>query len=83
MSTLFNKLTAKRTALVSDLEDAAALEDDVDLVFVVRLLSVRLGGDEHVDADLEPRRAVDDVVAAATLDQCAPRPVHIERVGGG
>ena len=39
-----------------DLEDAAAVEHDVDLVLVVWLLPVGLGSDEHVDADLEPGR---------------------------
>ena len=48
---------------VLDLEDTAALEDDVDLVLVVRLLAVRLGSDEDVDPDLEARGAVDDLVA--------------------
>ena len=44
---------------------AAPLEDDVDLVVGVRLLPVGLGRDEHVHADLEPRRLVDDLVPAA------------------
>ena len=68
---------------VFDLEHAAALEHDVDLVLVVRLLAIGLGCDEDVDADLEPRRAVHDFVPAATLDQAAARRVDVERVGGG
>src|SRR5438270_401238 len=50
--------------LVLDLEHAAALQHDVDLVVLVRLLAVGLGRDEHVDADLETGGAVDDLVAA-------------------
>jgi two-component system, NarL family, response regulator NreC len=47
------------------------------------LLPIRLWRDEHVHADLEPRRAVHDLVAAATLDQRPAGCVDIERVGGG
>src|SRR5947209_19782698 len=54
-----------------DLEHAAPLEHEVDLVVVVRLLPVRLRRDEHVDADLKPRALVDDFVAAAGLLQAA------------
>ena len=61
----------RRRAL--DLENAASLEHDIDLVFVVGLLAVGLRGDEDVDADLEPRRAVDDLVAPATRSTSAWR----------
>ena len=71
----------RRRAL--DLEDAASLEHDVDLVLVVGLLPVGLRGDEDVHADLEPRRAVHDLVAAAALDQRPAGRVDVERVGGG
>src|ERR687888_89662 len=50
-----------------DLEHARPLQDDVDLVVLVRLLPVRLGRDEHVDADLEPGRRVDDLVSPSAL----------------
>ena len=63
-----------------DLEHPTALEHDVHLVLVVRLLAVGLRGDEHVDADLEPRRAVHHLVAAAAGDQCAPGLVDVERL---
>jgi len=53
-----------RDLLVLDFQRAAAFEHDVDLVVLVRRLVVGLRGDEHVDADLEARRAVDDLVAA-------------------
>src|SRR5204862_7781539 len=71
-----------RHTLVSNLEHAGAVEPDVDLVVGVRLLAVRLRGDEDVDAELEPGRLMDDLVAAAraapTLDDVA----HTERVHG-
>ena len=66
-----------------DLEHAAAFEHDVDLVLLVGLLAVGLGSDEHVDADLEPRRAVHDLVAAAARGERAPRLVDVERVRPG
>ena len=47
-----------------DLEDTTPFEDDVELVVRVRLLAVRLGSDEHVDPELEPRGLVQDLVAA-------------------
>jgi hypothetical protein len=40
--------------LTLDVERAPTLEDDIDLVVIVRLLTIRFGCDEHVDADLEP-----------------------------
>ena len=63
-----------------DLEHAAALEDDVHLVELVRLLTVGLGRDEHVDADLQSRRGVDDLVPAASLRQLAAGLLDVERV---
>ncbi len=66
-----------------DLEDAASFEHDVDLVLVVGLLPIGLGRDEDIDADLEPRRGVDDLVAAASSDERSPRRIDVERVGGG
>ncbi len=53
-----------RDRLALDGEDAAAAEDDVELVVGVRLLVVGLGRDEHVDADLEAGRGVHDLVPA-------------------
>ena len=50
-------------------ERPAPLEHDVHLVVLVRLLAVGLRRDEDVDADLEPRRAVDDLVAAVRGDE--------------
>jgi hypothetical protein len=46
-----------------DVKRAAAFEDDVDLVIGVWLLVVSLGCDQHVDADLETGRLVDNLVA--------------------
>lgn len=65
-----------------DLEHTAAFEHDVDLVVLVRLLAIRLGRDQHIDADLEPGRCVDDLVAAALLAQLLARRLDIERVHG-
>ena len=48
----------------STLRTPRAFEDDVHLVVRVRLLPVRLGRDEDVDADLEPGRGVHDLVPA-------------------
>ena len=47
-----------------DLERSAALDDHVDLVVGVRLLVIRLRGDECVDAELEARRLVRDLISA-------------------
>ena len=63
-------------------EDAASPENDVHLVVDMRLLAVGLGRDEHVDADLEPGRLVDDLVAAAGLLQAAPGRSDVQRIHG-
>ena len=73
---------AERRRGVLHLEDTASFEHDVDLILVVRLLPIGLRSNEDVDADLEPRRAVHDLVAAAALDQRLARCVDVERVGG-
>src|SRR5262245_27592572 len=66
--------------LTLDHQDAAALEHVVELVVGMRLLAVRLRRDENVDADLEPRRLVDDLVAAARLLESAPGRFDSDRV---
>ena len=53
-------------------QHAAPLEDDVHLVVGVRLLMVGLGSDEHVHADLEPGRLVDDLVPTARFLEPPP-----------
>jgi hypothetical protein len=53
-----------RHGLALDLEHAASFENDVHLVVLVGLLAVGLGRDQNVDAELEARRLVDDLVAA-------------------
>ncbi len=55
--------------LAFDLEGARALEHDVDLVVLVRLLAVGLRRDEDVHPDLQPRRLVHDLVAAVAGGQ--------------
>ena len=61
--------------LAFDLKDACALEDDVELVVIVGLLSVGLRGYETVDTDFEAGGLVDDLVPTAgvmepLLDSC-------------
>ena len=63
-----------------DFQHAAAFEDDVHLVVLVRLLPVGLGRHEDVDADLEPGGRVDDLVAAAGVAQLPAGHVDVERV---
>jgi hypothetical protein len=58
---------SNRYLLTLHLEDACALQHDIKLVVLVRLLSVRLWSDEHVDADFEAGGFVDDLVAPAGL----------------
>jgi len=48
-----------------DFQHAATFEHEVHLVVCVRLLAVSLRCDEHVHAELEAGRVVDDLVAAA------------------
>lgn len=66
--------------LAFDREHSSSFEHEVNLVVFVRLLPVRLRRDEDVDADLESRRAVDDLVASAALLQAAPGQLDVERV---
>jgi hypothetical protein len=61
-------------------QDAATLDHDVELVVLMRLLTVGLGRDEHVDADLEARRAVHDLIAAIRGLQPPPRRLDVERL---
>jgi hypothetical protein len=53
--------------LALDLQRAGALEHDVELVVLVRLLTIRLGRDQDVDADLETGGVVDDLVPSTGL----------------
>ena len=55
--------------LTLDLEDARALENNVQLVVLVRLLPIRLGGDQHIDAHLEAGGLMDDLIATAGLPE--------------
>ena len=71
---------AELDRLAFDLQRAAALDHDVDLVVLVRLLAVGLGRDQHVDAQLEPGRAVDDLVAAARGNEPRPATGDVERM---
>src|SRR5262249_16441032 len=73
---------AQLEELAFHVERAAALEDDVHLVVVVRLLAVRLRRDEHVHAEFEARRLVHDLVAAAGRRQALLRPEDLHAVSG-
>src|SRR6266511_5966172 len=68
-----------RNGLAFDREDPPTLEHEVELVVLVRLLAVRLRRDEDVDADLEPRRAVNDLVATVTGREALPDSLDLER----
>ena len=59
-----------RKALALDLEHAAPLQNDVDLVVVVRLLAIRLRRNEPINLELEAGRPVDRLEAAG--QQLAP-----------
>jgi hypothetical protein len=63
-----------------DFEDACALEDDVELVVLVRLLPIGLRRDETVDPDLEAGGLVDDLVATAGLTKPFLDGCDLERV---
>ncbi len=47
-----------------DVQRASSFQDDVHLVVSMRLLAVRLRRHQNVDADLEPGRLINDLVAA-------------------
>jgi hypothetical protein len=64
------------------LENAAPVEHDVDLVVGVRLLAVELRRDEDVDADLESRRGVQDLIAAVARLEPLLDALDVERNGG-
>jgi hypothetical protein len=66
--------------LSADVQLPASFEHDVHLVVGVRLLAVGLRRDQNVDADLEPRALVDDLIAAARLLEPAFRLVDEECV---
>jgi hypothetical protein len=66
--------------LSADVQLPASFEHDVHLVVRVRLLAVGLRRDQNVDADLEPRALVDDLIAAARLLEPSLRLVDAERV---
>jgi hypothetical protein len=52
-----------------DLDRPFSIEDGVDLVEVMRALTIRIGCDEDVDTDLEAVGFVDDLVASARSDE--------------
>lgn len=71
-----------RYLLAFDLEDACALENDVDLVVFVRLLPVGLWGNQDIDTELETSGFVNDLVASAAFAQTLLGGADLERVHG-
>lgn len=70
----------KLELLSVDVKRAGALEDDVDRIVRVRPLLVRLRRYKHIDADLEPRRFVDNLVAAVGGTKVRSCAVDVEGV---
>jgi hypothetical protein len=56
----------KLQLLSVDVEHAAPLEDDVDLILCIQQAVVRLRRDKRVNEDLNPCRLVDDLVSTVT-----------------
>jgi len=63
-------------------QDAAALEHDIYLVVLMRLLVVRLRRDKDVHAELEAGRIVDDLIAAACGAELLDDRADAERMHG-
>lgn len=64
-----------------DVERSAPFENDVELVGSVDALMVRLRRDKRIDADLKPRRLMDDLETSCfgAAEACSG-PVDVERV---
>jgi hypothetical protein len=60
---------ANGNLLTLDIQHAVAFEDHVELIVLVRLLAVRLGGNQNVDPDLETGGFVDGLIATAGLPE--------------
>jgi hypothetical protein len=71
---------AQLDALILDIKHAIALEYDVDLVVLVRLLTIRLGRDQDIDTDLQSRRLVNHLIAAVSFAQSAADTIDVKRV---
>ena len=64
-----------------DLQRSPPLEHYVDLVPLVWLLPIGLGGDKHVHAELETRRRMDDLVAPISGSEALGDLAHFKSVG--
>jgi hypothetical protein len=71
---------AHRHLLTLHLEQPRALEHDVELVVLVRLLTIGLGCNQHVDTHLEPDGLVHDRVTAVSLAEFLLDGSNLERV---
>jgi hypothetical protein len=75
------QVTFPKLQLLSvDVERAAPLEDDVDLILCIQQLIVRLRRDKRINEDLKPCRLVDDLVAAVTGAEARFGPGDVESV---
>jgi hypothetical protein len=73
--------TLPKLQLVSvDVEHAAPLEHDVELVLCIQQPMVRLRCDERINEDLEPCRLVDDLVSTVTGAEAGFGPGDVESV---
>jgi hypothetical protein len=70
-----------RDLVAFDLQCPPAFEDDVDLVPFMWLLAIGLGGDKHVDTELEARRRMDDLVAPIPRNEAPGDLAHFKSVG--
>jgi hypothetical protein len=70
----------KLQLLSVDVEHAAPLEDDVDLILCIQQAVVRLRRDKRVNEDLNPCRLVDDLVSTVAGAEAGFGPGDVETV---
>jgi hypothetical protein len=70
----------KLQLLSVDVEHAAPLEDDVELILCIQQPMVRLGRDKRINEDLKPCRLVDDLVSTVTGAEASFGPRDVESV---
>jgi hypothetical protein len=70
----------KLQLLAVDVEHAASLEDDVELILCVQQPMVGLRRDERIHQDLKPCRLVDDLVSTVAGAEAGFGPGDVETV---
>jgi hypothetical protein len=70
---------AQLDRLPVDGENAVPFYDHVDLVVLVRSLPIGLRSDQDIDADLEPWRRMDDLIASVFGDEPGSSPPPRQR----